>query len=392
MTARRSLLVLGLLLSFVTVAMPPLLGAAAPVYPSRFDAAATPLSRAVRHEDSAGTDQPFSFAVTADMREYAGPGQYDTQRYFRGACEAIAVLGRSDFTISVGDIDPPDGVEWSIEQYVGEDHAWYPIVGNHELPGSGNEAYYGSNMDWLRSYDYGPVHLGPSGCATTTYSFDRESAHFVMLNEYCDSGGDAVTDGDVPDHLYDWLVEDLSLTDKPLIFVLGHEPAYPQPDAANGRLRHTGDSLDAYPAHRDRFWQLLRDAGVVAYICGHTHNYSVVQIDGVWQVDVGHARGLGDTGAQSTFTLIHVCDGAVTFETYRDDADGGPLCTRRKWLARWDTLLSAIGGACLLALSHTRNGFGFVLLDRRCIIAWLRGGIPCPPRWLQILTRVSTFV
>jgi predicted phosphodiesterase len=107
------------------------------------------------------------------------------------------------------------------------------------------------------------------------------------------------------------------------IFVVGHEPAYPQPDVDNGRLRHETDSLNAYVAHRDRFWDLLKGKGVVAYICGHTHNYSLVKIDGVWQLDAGHGRGLGDTGAPSTFSLIHVDGPIVTYETYRDAASGG---------------------------------------------------------------------
>ena len=124
------------------------------------------------------------------------------------------------------------------------------------------------------------------------------------------------------DALYSWLVDDLNATDKRHIFVFGHEPAYPQPDADNGRLRHLGDSLDGHPANRDRFWNLLKDKGVVAYMCGHTHGYSAVAIDGVWQLDVGHARGLGDTGAQSTFVMVHVDGDVVIFEAYRDDANG----------------------------------------------------------------------
>jgi len=194
-------------------------------------------------------------------------------------------------------------------------------------------------MDWLRSYDYGAVNPGPPGCPETTYSFDYQNAHFVVLNEYCDAGGDTATSGDVPDHLYNWLAADLSATDKTHIFVFGHEPAYPQPDADNGRIRHLGDSLDQYPAHRDRFWNLLRDERVVAYICGHTHNYSAAQIDGVWQLDAGHARGRGDTGARSTFILVDVDPSGVTFRAYRDDANGGPYT-----LAHTGTLRRCVAG------------------------------------------------
>ncbi|TET54000.1 MAG: hypothetical protein E3J64_02675 [Anaerolineales bacterium] len=67
----------------------------------------------------------------------------------------------------------------------------------------------------------------------------------------------------------------------------------------------------------------MRSERVTAYICGHTHNYSAVNIDGVWQIDAGHARGLGDTGARSTFVLIQVDGPIVTYEAHRDDAAGG---------------------------------------------------------------------
>lgn len=43
--------------------------------------------------------------------------------------------------------------------------------------------------------------------------------------------------------------------------------------------------------------------GVTAYVCGHTHKYSMVFINDTWQVGVGHARGMGDTGSRSTYVL-----------------------------------------------------------------------------------------
>ncbi len=62
---------------------------------------------------------------------------------------------------------------------------------------------------------------------------------------------------------------------------------------------------------------------VLAYLTGHTHNYSIVDITGVWQVDAGHVRGLGDTGARSTFIMININNDVVSYDTYRDDAAGG---------------------------------------------------------------------
>jgi len=268
-----------------------------------------------------GTAAPFTFTVTVDQRQYAGPGLYDTQDYYRGACEAIAALGEGAFMVSPGDIDPPDHVKWTLEQYIGTEYPWYPVVGNHE-------AETPSDMDWLRNYNLNGdtlpynVNVGPSGTEETTYSFDYGDAHFVNINEYFNGITDTGATGNVVNALFDWLRDDLSSTDKRYVFVMGHEPAYPQPDEDNGRARHVGDSLDQHQANRDRFWNLLREERVTAYLCGHTHGYSAVKIDGVWQVDAGHARGAGDTGAPSTFMLIDVDGDGVSFETYRDTHDG----------------------------------------------------------------------
>jgi hypothetical protein len=265
----------------------------------------------------------FTFAVTVDERNYAGSG-YDSSNYYRGALEALNARGKGVFMLSPGDIDPPEDSRWTIDQVLGTDYMWYPVVGNHEEETSADMAY-------LRAYDYDAngagvepdlVNTGPSGCPETTYSFDYGNAHFAVINEYCNESGDTVLDGDVSDHVYNWLQADLQATTKEHIFVIGHEPAFPQPDEDNDRLRHHGDSLDKYPARRDRFWHLLKDEGVVAYLIGHTHNYSVVKIDGVWQVDAGHARGAGDTGGPSTFIIVHVNDDEVTLDAYRDIHDG----------------------------------------------------------------------
>lgn len=278
---------------------------------------------AIQYKTASPTAESFTFSIVADMRYYTGEGDYNTSQYFRGAVEKIASLGNSAFTISPGDIDPPKQVYWTITQTLGVDYRWYPVVGNHELPGGGEEESRGANLSWLNNFDYGAVNAGPSGCPNTTYSFDHESAHFVVLNEYCNTDGDYQTDGDISDHLYSWLAADLQNTDKTYTFVFGHEPAFPFPDAANGRIRHLGESLDQYPTHRDRFWRLLVEDGVIAYICGHTHSYSLARINKVWQMDVGHARGLGDTGTASTFIIIQVGAQQINYQTYRDNRHGG---------------------------------------------------------------------
>ena len=110
-------------------------------------------------------------------------------------------------------------------------------------------------------------------------------------------------------------------TTKPFIFVVGHEPAFPLPDMTTGRSRHAGTSLNMDPASRDRFWQLLKERKVTAYLCGHTHGASARKFQGVWQLDCGHARGKGDLGSPSTFIKVTVGSGDSRYEVFR--ADGG---------------------------------------------------------------------
>jgi len=261
----------------------------------------------------------LTFSVTSDMRDYTGCNP----NHFRGICETIREGGQGDFMISVGDLDPPAKTYTTIQEYIHPDYTWYPVVGNHELESS-------LFMEWLRAFNAGGFNLpnivnaGPSGCMETTYSFDYGNAHFIVLNEYCNGVSDTATDGDIGDALYDWLVEDLEKNSKQVIFVFGHEPAYPMPDTESGRIRHEADSLNKYEANRDRFWNALVTHRVIAYICGHTHNYSVVNINGVWQVDSGHARGTGDKGAKSTFIMIYVMeDLSIWYYTYRLDLSRG---------------------------------------------------------------------
>ena len=263
----------------------------------------------------------FSFDVTADMRFFTLP-VYAGSDYFPGVCAALRDLGPGAFMVSPGDIDPPQQVRATLDEILGEDYVWYPVVGNHE----GDKP---QDMPYLRRYNRGGnalpgiVRCGPPGAVETCYSFDYQNAHFVALNEYYDGTGDMVGDGDVTAPLYEWLAADLEANDKPFVFVFGHEPTVVVPDMDNGRVRHRGGSLDKYPVHNHRFWSLLRRYGVVAYFNGHTHNTSVAKINGVWQIDCGHARGMGDPGAPSTFVKVYVHPDAVYCKVYRDDGRGG---------------------------------------------------------------------
>lgn len=237
-------------------------------------------------------DTQFSFTVAADMRYTAKP-EYRNSQYFQGACEAIEKFGKGSFLIIPGDLDPPEAVGEVINQVLGQDFPWYPVVGNHELEVPGD-------MDYLRAYNRNGNTLpkitraGPTGCEETTYAFEWGDHHFIVLNQYYDGTVDDGTDGDMVEELLTWLETDLRENNCKYVFVFGHEPMIAIPDMDNGRLRHQDDSLNKYPANSFRFHQLMKKYQVDAYICGHTHNASVAKINGIWQIDTGHARGIED--------------------------------------------------------------------------------------------------
>lgn len=274
-------------------------------------------STSILFSQSLENENNYNFDITCDMRYFAGP-EYQTSQYFMGVCEAINDIGKGVFMISPGDIDPPWEVSKTISEVLGEDYFWYPVVGNHETETP-------VDMDWLRNWGkkdiLNLVSRGPENCKETTYSFEYKNTHFAVLNVYFDNVSDVGSDGDIGDSLYFWLKNDLENNTKPVVFVIGHEPLVSMPDIDNGRHRHRSDNLDKYPENNHRFQMLLRKHKVAAYICGHTHNFSHAKINGIWQIDTGHSRGIGDSGARSTFLKINVSGNQCYIDVYRSDAE-----------------------------------------------------------------------
>jgi 3',5'-cyclic AMP phosphodiesterase CpdA len=267
------------------------------------------------------------FIVAADMRNFSAQGEWS--KNFSGACEAARDVGPGAFMISPGDldVDPPSAVRDMISRVIGDDYPWYPVLGNHDPESP-------STMRYLRTYGQtvpNGVTRGPEGCEETTYSFEWANAHFVVLNQYFDGVKDWGLEGDVVPELLDWLEADLAANTKDHVFVIGHEPLMPMPDMDNGRVRHQGDSLDEHPENAFRFHQLLLKHGVTAYICGHTHNTSYANLNGLWQLDAGHARGLEEASyADALYAAIRaamdagrdrgVGEAESLRQLYRDDA------------------------------------------------------------------------
>ncbi|MCF8242472.1 MAG: metallophosphoesterase [Melioribacteraceae bacterium] len=255
----------------------------------------------------------LTFDVTCDTREFAGP-EFQDSTYFIGTLAAINKIGKGEFMVSPGDIDPPWHIYNSIDSVLGKDYFWYPVIGNHESETP-------EDMVYLRNYlskDMPNVtRRGPVNAEETFYSFEYGNVHFSVINQYYDGESDVALDGDMSEPTLAWLEKDLKENTKPVVFVVGHEPIVSLPDYENGRHRHKGDNLDKYPENSIKFQNLLREYNVRAYFCGHTHNFSIAKLNDIWQIDAGHARGIGDAGSRSTFLQLHVEGENITVDVYR---------------------------------------------------------------------------
>jgi len=245
-----------------------------------------------RHEHSNGA---LTFVVAADMRQYVA-APYRTPQHFLGVLQALKRVGPGAFMVSPGDMDPPRAVRDLVSDVLGADYPWYPVMGNHELEAAAHVA-------WLRQYNAQGTTLphivrkGPPGSAETTYAFDWADCHFVVLNQYYNGQSDSSANADEVPELLAWLEQDLAANTKTHVFVFGHVPLLGMFDMDNGRVRHQADPLNAFPPQAFRLHQLLLRYHVAAYFCGHTHNTSFANINGLWQFDAGHARGLEEDSA-----------------------------------------------------------------------------------------------
>jgi len=291
----------------------------------------------------------FDFVLAGDMSRYIvvnGIHGWDQ------ACAAMAAAGPGAFLVSPGDLNqdgtnPASIVYDTVEAEIGPGFPFFPGVGNHEL-----DAINLPTLQWIRGFDKGgpgfPVNPGPPGGEQTTYSWDHGHAHFVMLNECFDGASDAgAPEGNWNTALGEWLEADLTATAQPLIFVFGHFPAWPQRDRDTGQLNHATDTdFNAYDGgvYRDALWDVLTRHDVTAYGCGHSHTTSVVDLQSVWQLDQGHARGPVNPNfyALSTFLIVHVrASGAVIVDTWRQPHTEGIGNEAPYALAHVDTLRAA---------------------------------------------------
>ncbi len=257
------------------------------------------------------------------MSHYSAQEYVDYPNFFAALLGYVKAFGPGDFMVSTGDVIPAEGTDWTVDQVLGADYPWFPLPGNHDF-GAAERRFF-ANYDYPLNGAGQPkiVRWGPESCPQTTYSFDYRNAHFVALNVYCDADAPWGIDGSISETVYAWLAQDLAETKQNHIFVFGHEPAFPQADDETGQARHQEDSLNQYPEARDRFWALLQEHGVLAYIHGHTHTYSALLVEGIWQIDAGQAMGVRAAPSPGTFLKVSIQGEKVTLFTYRGEEGPG---------------------------------------------------------------------
>ena len=279
---------------------------------------------------AASAAEPTQFCITADNRGAAG---------FMTVLKSLASVpgGPGAFLLSNGDQDPAHVTRNQIDAVLGPALPWYPVVGNHEV-----EKWLGfgvtGEMQYLRDHYIahlaGKVNPGPEGTRETTYSFDAGAAHIVIMNAYWDGRTEPNSDmkgkhGEFVAPLVAWVKKDLESSRKPWKLVVGHPPAFPQPDRDWKSGRHDidiGTALDVTREQvvRNPFWMMLEEQGVAAYLCAHTHLYSRFQPPGskVWQIDAAQARGNKDW-KYDAFIIVTADAQSLKCEVYRNLKEQG---------------------------------------------------------------------
>ena len=227
----------------------------------------------------------FRFVAWADNRPYDQANRdrfvWMLQEMNRIVVDELLPLPPPLFHVVPGDYDDTETTQADITN-VSRIKTWHRAPGNHD----------DLDLDWPNRAFY----LGDP------------QALFLFLNEYkCPAGDCECSLGRVCEHTLAWLYGQCSSATGYPIFVVGHEPAFPE-------NAHEGDSLNLYPGERDAFWAFLKQYRAT-YICGHTHYYSTYSSGGATQIDVGNAGNPREP--EQTFVVVVVTDTDVTFTTWQ---------------------------------------------------------------------------
>jgi predicted phosphodiesterase len=253
-----------------------------------------------------------TFMVAGDIRGYAGSSyKYDQYIYFRGACEEANAYN-PDFVVMVGDQDPVEESQWTIDQYL--DVPAIYTVGNHDAESTAALTYIRNHNQSLNIPEMSNKRLYKD----TTCSFDFQNCHFLIVDQYL-GANQSKPKPNLNTELLNWIKNDLQNSNQQYKFVAGHVPYVNSPDADTGLKR--GNDLRNYSLEQaEKFWEALTQNGVNAYFCGHTHVYNSNKYDNTWQVNPGVA--LIDTAADTEgnaggFCVVQVTANSIILNSWR---------------------------------------------------------------------------
>lgn len=203
------------------------------------------------------------------------------------------------FLIHAGDLENVARTEQIVITYF--DKPFFPSMGNHDKDPGRQYFYESFYLNKKLPYLVDSTFIKEEGAEALCYSFVYENAYFIVLDQYYRVPYRNY--GNVIGKQLQWLEHQLVNNNYPYVFVIGHEPAYPR-----GWQRNYGDCLDRYPEDRDRFWALLSQYQVTAYLTGHTHSYLVQYLQDVWHIDMGKCL---ETDYHNKFIHFVVTDDSV---------------------------------------------------------------------------------
>ena len=249
----------------------------------------------------------FRFAVIGDTRDDSNNGiNVKTMKAILDKIKSEGV----DFILVTGDMitgSAKSAVHISrLKRWKGIIEAYkipfYISMGNHDVES-------GASENIVRSVFEMPQN-GSEGLKELTYSFDHKNAHFVAIDTAIVNNFHSIGRAQL-----NWLKEDLEKNNKSIIFIFGHDPAYPV-------YNHKGSSLDKYAAQRDELWGIFKQCKASAYFCSHEHLYNRSVHDGIYQIITGgggaHIAASEKQGGFNNFVIIDVKDNNEIEVTVKD--------------------------------------------------------------------------
>lgn len=254
--------------------------------------------------------QPFKFAAMSDSR--GSDNGVNSAILSALANHLVQTQPEAKFLLFAGDlvngnkVDPEktkqELLHWKNVMkpiYENPNMIWPKIwltVGNHEVQHRDDEKNFKDIFPNV-------FMNGPHDEKGITYSFDYNQAHFIFVtSDRWFYGAPNDTSDDRRDWHYikhlDWLENDLKSArarGAKWIFISSHEPAFPVGGHLRDALPNLGLNLKLpldstrvwYLNQRNKFWKILKENNVTAYVCGHEHLYARQSVEGIHQVIVG---------------------------------------------------------------------------------------------------------